>query len=435
MNKRICVAWLFLAALLLSGCTIPTVEQMYSLPKRPDSYNDLQSVIDVSMENMDYSAPRSGDNQQTVQMADLDGDGIREYLLFAKGSGERPLKILIFANTDDTFRLVDMLECSGTSFDKVEYVQVDGKDGMELVVGCQLSQQVPGVVNAYAFPDLCAEQLLSVGYAELFTIDLDQNGCEELLVLRPGEENDNAIAQLYGWQENGVYGCGELVLSVPAENIRRLVGGNLTSEKKAIFITGIRNGTSAITDVCVLSDGLLVNVTSGTDAVVPLVSDYCPYPADMDGDGIIEIPTPISGKPFPASDTGEGYLLCWYSSSETGEQTEKIHTYHHGAGDWYLELNPDWSERICVTRTDHTIRFHLWNQNFDSTQEIFSILVLDGQNREQQAVTDNRFVVYRSDTVIYAARMEVASGALSMGREDLINRFHIIYQVWKTGEI
>ena len=94
MNRRLFVL-LLAAAMLLSGCALRTVDKMYSLPKRSDAYNDLQSVLDASMADLEFCAPLSGENQQTVQMADLDGDGVEEYLLFARGPSENPLQILI----------------------------------------------------------------------------------------------------------------------------------------------------------------------------------------------------------------------------------------------------------------------------------------------------------------------------------------------------
>ena len=52
MKKRI-IAFLLLAALfLLTGCQVRTVDQMYCLPRRPQSYNDLQAVIDAAMTDM-----------------------------------------------------------------------------------------------------------------------------------------------------------------------------------------------------------------------------------------------------------------------------------------------------------------------------------------------------------------------------------------------
>ncbi len=64
-----------IAVLVLGGCAGRTVEDMYSIPRRSSEYNNLQSAIDREMENREYAAPVSGENQQTVQMADLTGDG------------------------------------------------------------------------------------------------------------------------------------------------------------------------------------------------------------------------------------------------------------------------------------------------------------------------------------------------------------------------
>ena len=86
---------ILLTALMLTGCGLRTVDQLYCLPKRSQADNDLQTVIDEAMEGLFYSAPLYGENRQPVQMADLDGDGVEEYLLFARDNSEKPLKILI----------------------------------------------------------------------------------------------------------------------------------------------------------------------------------------------------------------------------------------------------------------------------------------------------------------------------------------------------
>ena len=62
------------------------------------------------------------------------------------------------------------------------------------------------------------------------------------------------------------------------------------------------------------------------------------------------------------------------------------------------------------------------------------ISTMSGQKREEQAIRDNRFVLYRTDTTVYAANLEVASAAYGMSKESLIQSFHLILQDWKTGE-
>ena len=41
-RKRILLGLLFVAAVLLAGCNMRTIDQMYCLPKRPEGYLNLQ---------------------------------------------------------------------------------------------------------------------------------------------------------------------------------------------------------------------------------------------------------------------------------------------------------------------------------------------------------------------------------------------------------
>ena len=85
--KRILILLLaVLTALSVAGCGMRTVDEMYCLPKRTEEDSQLQQAIDNAMSELDYSAPVSGEHQQSVQMADLDGDRKQEYLVFTKGT-------------------------------------------------------------------------------------------------------------------------------------------------------------------------------------------------------------------------------------------------------------------------------------------------------------------------------------------------------------
>ena len=80
-----------LLSVLLSGCFVQPTDSLYALPRQSDAYYDLQNAIDAALPaDAAYSGPLSGPNQQAVQLADLDGDGEDEALVFAKTSGEKP---------------------------------------------------------------------------------------------------------------------------------------------------------------------------------------------------------------------------------------------------------------------------------------------------------------------------------------------------------
>ena len=124
-RRKFAAILIFAAALLLTGCGMRTVDQMYAVPKRSSEYQDLQKAIDRAMSGLEYSAPQSGENQQTVQMADLDGDGMEEYLLFARGNSDDPMKIFIFSRQDEAFSLQQTIKSRGAGFEFVEYLDID----------------------------------------------------------------------------------------------------------------------------------------------------------------------------------------------------------------------------------------------------------------------------------------------------------------------
>lgn len=227
MRKRILVI-LLAALLLLSGCSMRTADQMYQLPKRSQQDSNLQAQIDAAMKDESYCAPLTGENRQTVQTADLNGDGTKEYLVFAKGTSERPLRIHVFAQEGESIFLWDTIESNGTAFEQIEYVNMDGEPGLELVVGCQLSDQLIRSVSVYRFPQGKAERLLNTNYSKFLTIDLDGDSVKEIFVLRPGQtETDNGVAELYGMENGSIQRSNEVNMSASPDKLKRILAGKL----------------------------------------------------------------------------------------------------------------------------------------------------------------------------------------------------------------
>ena len=165
--KRMLLAVLAAAmSLVLSGCFVKTVDELYTLPKHSDEYNRLEQAIDqvMSSQNASYAAPVSGMNHQSVQLADLDGDGTEEAVAFLKTTGDKPLKACIFSRVDEDYQLMDVIGGDGTSFASVEYVPLTGGPGVELVIGRQLSTDVLQSLCAYSYTGGHVVELLSTNY-------------------------------------------------------------------------------------------------------------------------------------------------------------------------------------------------------------------------------------------------------------------------------
>lgn len=441
MNKRIAIlALLWLTALLLGGCAMRTVDQMYALPKRSDTYQELQSVIDSAMSGLEYSAPTSGDNRQTVQMADLNGDGKDEYLVFAKGNAEKPMHILIFRqDANGKARLMETIESSGSSFEQVIYVDIDDAPGCEMVVGRLLSDQVLRSVSIYTFSNGYAQQLLSTGYSKFLTCDLDSNGFSELMIIQPGSTGSSrGTTMLYSDGPDGVERSREVRLSGPPEDIKRIMTGKLQDGSPAVYVASSINESTIVTDIFAIREEKFTNVSYSLEAgtSVHTLRNYFVYADDVDEDGITELPSPIPMRsPYGYWDTQEQYLIRWYALDSAGGETDKFYSFHNFAGGWYLQLDSLWAQRLTVLQQDNTHQFSIWDEAFEQAVPVFTVYALTGSDQKTQATERNLITLYRTESVVYAARLETGSGVYGITEDQLINSFRLIQQDWKTGEI
>ena len=428
----------FLAVILLAGCNMRTVEQLYAPPRRPEAYDNLQSLIDSVMVGLEYHAPLTGENRQSIQTADLDGDGQMEYLLFAKRTGDKPLQIYIFSGNEEGYALLDTIESAGSAIDVVEYAQMDNRPGAEIVIGRQLSDQLPRSVSVYTLHDGQIQQMLSANYTKIVCTDLNADAKSELLLLRPGDTDaDNGVAELYSVVNGAVERSQEVSMSEPASAIKRIMVGKLDDGLNAVYVASDVDGSAIITDIYAVVDDKFTNVSlsneSGTS--VQTLRNYYVYADDIDEDGVLELPNLITMQlPPDASSVENQYLICWYAMDSQGEKKEKLYTYHNYVGGWYLTLHRDLASRMVVSQQGNSYSFSVWNENYESLQRLLSIYVLTGQKREEQAVMDNRFVLYRTESTVYAANLEVISASYEITRDDIIASFHLILQDWYTGE-
>lgn len=439
MKQTIKVSLIFvLLATMLCGCSIHTISDLYCLPMRSEEYTGLQSAIDQIMPGREYSAPISGENRQSVQSADLNGDGKVEYLLFAKSQDERPLQIFIFSLVAESYVLLDTISCNGSSFEQVEYVQMNDRPGMEIVVGSQVSDQVLRTVSVYTLVNNQIEQAMSSSYTKFLCGDLDKDNLSELLILRPSTADPtNGIAEMFGFDGGVLSRSPEVNMSGSAESIKRIMLGKLNDGVRAMYVASSIDNNKLITDVYAVVNGNFTNVSlsneSGTS--VQTLRNYYVYADDIDNDSVLELPSLISMKTKEEKESEQQYLIRWFAMTSRGREVDKQYTYHNFVGGWYIHLDKSLAERITVTPKGNSFEFCLWNPSFTETETLFTIYVLTGQKREEQSVADNRFAIYKTDTTIYAGNLEVASAAYGISKETLIQSFQLILQDWKTGEI
>lgn len=404
------------AVVLLSGCAMATVEDLYCLPKRSEEYENLQVVIDKAMTGLTYSAPVYGENRHFLQAADLDGDGIEEYLLFAKDDSERPLKILIFCQLASGYVLMDTIEGYGFVFDFVRFAQMDDHPGLELVVGRQLSDQVMGNVSIYRFISGFSRQLMSTSYSDLTITDLDNDGISELFLLTPGmSEKSYGTARLFRYEDGELQRSAEIQVSAPISGFKMMESGRLQDGRPVVFVTSASDNSTLVTDIFGLDEGTLTSIMKGI--TVESIQNFFVYPSDMDDDGVLELPTLV---PIPEREgfSRQEYLIEWYSLSSDGTRNFKECTYHNFTDNWLYRLEKGCAEHLSVKHIDNSTMFY-WDGEL-----VLTIVALTDADREEQAKQPGWSILYSSESVIYVAFIEENTSELDLFiKEEIMARF------------
>ena len=226
LKRYIClVGLLALLAAALTGCGFSddSVEELFTLPRMAEEYTGLTQELEALItQGYEYASPTGGRNIQSVQMADLDGDGQQEALAFFRmSSDEKPLKIFVFKIEGDSYARYCTIESSGTAIDSIYYEDLTGDGRRELIVGWRISAEVQTVAVYTVAREPVA--LMSSGYTRFTMQDLNGDGIPSLLVLRT-DADSQPVAEFYGWQDEqmGVaYRCG---LGEPGQPGQRSAG-------------------------------------------------------------------------------------------------------------------------------------------------------------------------------------------------------------------
>lgn len=435
-------------ALLTCGCGFAfSPEELYSLPALPAEYTELNNCINQIIDGgAEYAAPVSGTNIQPVQMKDLDGDGQQEAVAFFRNSAdEKPLKICIFTAVGDTYEQTAVIEGSGTSIYSIEYNDLDNDGRQELIVGWRVSTDAQAL-TVYSLKGGQPEELMRTNYVKYAVTDLDQDDLLELVVLRSDEEG-NGLADYYRWQDNVLslqsYARISSTMAELSGQQGRVQKGALSDMTPALFITGVEDASWSVTDILMLREGELCNLllSDVTGVSQEIVSYYGLYPTDINGDGVMELPQPLTVSAWTGTEWGSYQWVNWRSYDGAGTESQVLNTYHNTEDGWYLELPEQWRGRVLVTRStgvdEVTVTFSFLDGDaLAEPRPFLRITALTGSSREIKATRGGRIILRRQVERIFTAELLEANAAWEYGvtEDEVREAFNLITTEWMAGD-
>ncbi len=122
-SLRILPALLLL--LLLGGCVFPSGDELLAAPKPSSNYQSLQTELEKQLaQGVSYASPSEGENRSSIQLADLDNDGVEEAITFFRGATSatsNKFTVAVYRKQDDSYVCTGTIDGRGTALRSVEF--------------------------------------------------------------------------------------------------------------------------------------------------------------------------------------------------------------------------------------------------------------------------------------------------------------------------
>ena len=364
-SKRFC-RWLLctLLCLCLAGCSMPgeqvQVEELLRAPKLSGDYGDVQTALnDWLGESAQLKYPMQGDLLSPFLIHDLDGDGQQDAaVLYTTAQSSNVCVAILQKGRDGMWQVRQNAEGLADTVDSVGLAQLQPGDASQLVVG-YVAAQGDHYLAVYSYTDGELSTILEQQYQQYLVEDITGGGSQDLILMSTLEDGGVQIELLtvdkegsfqqvavMGLSANRFAGCASVAAGVGADGRHYLVldgwtgisGNNLAS-----VLLRFDEDTQQMVPADQISTEKLY--TASLRNVPSLVSQ------DLDGDGIVEIPTqPDEAGLLNMSQSRRMDFIVWMDY--TSPHPEKSFGLLDEETNCYIELPMEWEGNLKLTDSE-----------------------------------------------------------------------------------
>lgn len=374
-TKVVVAVTLAMVSSLFTGCSFVGMSDSDLLqpPKATGTEAAIQTLLEKNT-NGDYklSYPQSGDYRSGIIMQDIDGDSKNEAIALYKTSKDTAnINIMFMKEKSGKWESISSLTNANSDVDRLYFGDVDADGKKEIIVGWSSYLTGGNQITMYDYNDngTITERLVNpdTRYIDMVLMDITNEGVPDLVLLTTNtSENTGEIVTTARLFSNCVDGDFSKVSEIKTNpniiSYSQILQGKISNNVNGLFMDGnTSNENELITEVLYYSQEkqILVNPldykkTSGDieNITVRKTSTVC---KDIDGDNIIEVPSPYMPL-FNSTAISPCPIIKWYKisgdDSEIQETQQTVASYSDG---FYFVLPDSWKGNI-VASNDNTTR-------------------------------------------------------------------------------
>lgn len=403
--KKIVILLICCSALLFSGCSFGSfsVDTLLAAPKLSEEQEGIyKALMDKVGSNITLKYPKSGSYRSAYVVVNIDDEPGDEAIVFyeynsnpsinnnAQESGVR--YCVLDKNEKGKWEAVYDRPGAGTDVDRIIVSTLDGSGNINVIVGYSTLNINDKILEIYSYSDGNMTTVAADSYSVIETLDIDNDGYNEILTVQSGGDSGTASASLLSVVDGQIVRMNIIPMSERFQSVASVasyVKGKLTEYNKALFIDSSYDENSLQTEFIYYRYNSLQNpvATLGEDLVLQTVRPNGYYSKDVDGDGIIEIPTvvPMKGYELLAPED-QIYLTTWSAYEEFFKLSPKYVGYYSISNGYMISFSEDWQKNVTVKRDPDSGEavFYLFGTTLEDTDtELMRITVCSRNEAEK----------------------------------------------------
>lgn len=370
-------------SLLLTGCgnfrLASSIDDLISpVPPSGDNAGVQNAVNELCKSGFLIKMPSSGDYTTSFIFYDLDGNGTDEAVAFYEPNDDRgTTSMAVISKSKEKWSVVEKIRGEGSDVKSVDFCDVNN-DGVDEILVCW---SVISSANSYTFcvynhnldKDGGKLELISepISAGEFICVDINEDDIDEVVVFKLGSSDESPSAQLYSFSDNKQTLLGETKLDSTIISFENISSG-VTDEGVSVYADALKtDGNSMVTEFIYWSDyydSIISPFYSySTGRTSETSRDSVIFSRDVDGDGVIEIPTDSSVSGLPSQVKAHNWVI--YDNTVL---LHKCYTYSCKRDSYLLLFDDDTFDKITADYDTDTRKLTVIEK--DGKKECFSIL-------------------------------------------------------------